>query len=138
MAEKPYGGYGGWVKTAEEKTNEALNLVAGGEAKLYREFYDYTSYNNQYLDLHGAANKIISYLESDWEPHNSYGRYCQGVEQSEENQRFMFYQYTDFMDSVRKHNFFETFTQFEELKEEYIEILSRKLETPNWWENDER
>jgi len=38
MAEKPYGGYGGWVKTAEEKTNEALNLVAGGEAKLYREF----------------------------------------------------------------------------------------------------
>ena len=50
----------------------------------------------------------------------------------------MFYQYTDFMDSVRKHNFFETFTQFEELKEEYIEILSRKLETPNWWENDER
>ena len=65
--------------------------------------------DNKYLDLHGAANKIISYLESNWEPHGSYGKYCQGVEQTEENQRYMFYQYTDFMDKVRGHSFFDTF-----------------------------
>ena len=105
--------------------------------ELYRDFYDYTSYNNRYLDLHGAANKIISYLESDWEAHGSYGKYCQGVEQTEANQKYMFYQYTNFMDMVRGHNFFETFPQFEELKKEFEEVLDWKLETPNWWEDDE-
>ena len=105
--------------------------------ELYRDFYDYTSYNNRYLDLHGAANKIISYLESDWEAHGSYKKYCQGVEQTEANQKYMFYQYTNFMDKVRGHNFFETFPQFEELKEEFKEVLEWKLETPNWWVDDE-
>ncbi len=105
-------------------------------AKLYREFYDYSTYDNKNLDLHGAANRIISYLESDWEPHGSYGKYCQGVEQTEENQRYMFYQYTDFMDGVREHDFFETFPEFEELREEYVNNLDKKLETPNWWIDD--
>ena len=41
------------------------------------------------------------------------------------------------MDSVRGHNFFETFPKFEELKEEYKEILKWNLKTPNWWVDDE-
>jgi len=41
------------------------------------------------------------------------------------------------MDMVREHNFFETFPQFEELKEEFEEVLDWKLETPNWWVDDE-
>ena len=49
----------------------------------------------------------------------------------------MFYQYTNFMDNVRQHNFFKTFPQFKELKEEYEEIQKWKLKTPNWWEDDE-
>ena len=105
-------------------------------AKLYREFYDYSTYDNKNLDLHGAANRIISYLESDWEPHGSYGKYCQGVEQTEENQRYMFYQYTDFMDKVRGHSFFDTFLEFEDLKEEYERSIDLHLQTPNWWIDD--
>ena len=108
----------------------------GIAASCYREFYDYSTYDNKYLDLHGAVNRIISYLESDWEPHGSYGKYCQGVEQTEENQRYMFYQYTDFMDKVRGHSFFDTFLQFAELKEEYMDSLTKRLETPNWWIDD--
>ena len=87
-------------------------------------------------DLHGAANRIISYLGTDWKPHESYGKYVQGVKQSETNQRRMFYQYTNFMDMVRGHNFFETFTEFEELKDEYDMSLSMRLEVPNWWMDD--
>ena len=49
----------------------------------------------------------------------------------------MFYQYTNFMDKVRGHSFFETFPQFTELKEEFKEVLEWKLETPNWWVDDE-
>lgn len=108
----------------------------GIAASRYREFYDYSTYDNKHLDLHGAANRIISYLESNWEPHGSYGKYCQGVEQTEENQRYMFYQYTDFMDKVRGHSFFDTFLQFAELKEEYMDSLTKRLETPNWWIDD--
>jgi hypothetical protein len=48
----------------------------------------------------------------------------------------MFYQYTNFMDSVREHSFFKTFPQFEELKEEFEKVLKYKLETPNWWLDD--
>ena len=33
--------------------------------------------------------------------------------------------------------FFETFPQFTELKEEFKEVLEWKLETPNWWVDDE-
>ena len=105
--------------------------------QLYRDFYDFTTYDNQYLDLHGAANKIVSYLETDWKPHASYGKYCQGVEQTEANQKYMFYQYTNFMDKVREHSFFDTFPHFEELKEESEKVLDWKLETPNWWVDNE-
>ena len=129
--------FGQVSKRMTQFISEKLKIDRDKAKELYRDFYDYTSYNNRYLDLHGAANKIISYLESDWEAHGSYGKYCQGVEQTEENQRYMFYQYTDFMDSVRGHNFFETFPQFEELKEEYKEILKWNLKTPNWWVDDE-
>jgi MoaA/NifB/PqqE/SkfB family radical SAM enzyme len=104
--------------------------------ELYREFYDYSTYDNKYLDLHGAANRIISYLESDWEAHGSYGKYCQGVEQTEVNQRYMFYQYTNFMDRCRDTDFFKTFIQFEELREEYENSLDKKIVTPNWWIDD--
>jgi hypothetical protein len=48
----------------------------------------------------------------------------------------MFYQYTNFMDMVRGHNFFDTFTEFEELKDEYDMSLSMRLEVPNWWMDD--
>ena len=105
--------------------------------QLYRDFYDFTTYDNQYLDLHGAANKIVSYLETDWKPHASYGKYCQGVEQTEANQKYMFYQYTNFMDKVREHSFFDTFPHLEELKEEFEKVLDWKLETPNWWVDNE-
>jgi len=103
---------------------------------LYREFYDYSTYNNEYLDFHGTANKIISYLESDWESHASYGKYCQGVEQTELNQRKMFYQYTYYMDKVRNTNFFRTFPEFRELKLEFDDSLGEHLVTPNWWIDD--
>ena len=48
----------------------------------------------------------------------------------------MFYQYTNFMDSIRGHSFFETFPQFAELREEYTDNLTKRLETPNWWIDD--
>ena len=101
--------------------------------RLYREFYDYSTYNNEYLDFHGNANRIISYLESNWEPHGSYDKYCQGVEQTELNQRKMFYQYTYYMDKVRNTGFFRTFLEFSELKQEFYDSLEEHLVTPNWW-----
>jgi len=104
--------------------------------KLYREFYDYSTYDNEYLDFHGTANKIISYLESNWEPHKSYGKYCQGVEQTELNQRKMFYQYTRYMDKVRNTSFFETFPEWRELKKEFDDAQDEHLMTPNWWIDD--
>ena len=104
--------------------------------KLYREFYDYSTYDNEYLDFHGTANKIISYLESNWEPHKSYGKYCQGVEQTELNQRKMFYQYTRYMDRVRNTSFFETFPEWRELKKEFNDAQDEHLMTPNWWIDD--
>ena len=117
----------------------AINLpydIRDRASNLYRRYYDYGTYKNSYLDLHGAANRIISYLGTDWKPHESYGKYVQGVKQSETNQRRMFYQYTNFMDMVRGHNFFETFAEFEELKDEYDMSLSMRLEVPNWWMDD--
>ena len=105
---------------------------------LYREFYDYTTYNNECLDFHGTSNRLISYLENDWEPHGSYGKYCQGVEQTEFNQRKMFYQYTYYMDKVRNTNFFKTFPEFSELEEEFNESLGQHLVTPNWWVDDNK
>ena len=117
----------------------AINLpydIRDRASNLYRRYYDYGTYKNSYLDLHGAANRIISYLGTDWKPHESYGKYVQGVKQSETNQRRMFYQYTNFMDMVRGHNFFDTFTEFEELKDEYDMSLSMRLEVPNWWMDD--
>ena len=101
--------------------------------RLYREFYDYSTYNNEYLDFHGNANRIISYLESNWEPHGSYDKYCQGIEQTELNQRKMFYQYTYYMDKVRNTGFFRTFLEFSELKQEFYDSLEEHLVTPNWW-----
>ena len=105
---------------------------------LYREFYDYTTYNNECLDFHGTSNRLISYLESDWEPHGSYGKYCQGVEQTEFNQRKMFYQYTYYMDKIRNTSFFKTFPEFSELEEEFNESLGQHLVTPNWWVDDNK
>jgi sulfatase maturation enzyme AslB (radical SAM superfamily) len=101
--------------------------------RLYREFYDYSTYDNEYLDFHGNANRIISYLESNWEPHGSYDKYCQGIEQTELNQRKMFYQYTQYMDKVRNTGFFRTFLEFSELKQEFYDSLEEHLTTPNWW-----
>ena len=101
--------------------------------RLYREFYDYSTYDNEYLDFHGNANRIISYLESNWEPHGSYDKYCQGIEQTELNQRKMFYQYTYYMDKVRNTGFFRTFLEFSELKQEFYDSLEEHLTTPNWW-----
>ena len=49
----------------------------------------------------------------------------------------MFYQYTNFMDKVREHSFFDTFPHLEELKEEFEKVLDWKLETPNWWVDNE-
>jgi hypothetical protein len=115
------------------RTNVMPWSIRDKAMRLYREFYDYSTYDNEYLDFHGTANKLISYLESNWEPHGSYDKYCQGVEQTELNQRKMFYQYTYYMDKVRNTGFFRTFLEFSELKQEFYDSLEEHLVTPNWW-----
>ena len=115
------------------RTNVMPWSIRDKAMRLYREFYDYSTYDNEYLDFHGNANKIISYLESNWEPHGSYDKYCQGIEQTELNQRKMFYQYTYYMDKVRNTGFFRTFLEFSELKQEFYDSLEEHLVTPNWW-----
>jgi MoaA/NifB/PqqE/SkfB family radical SAM enzyme/glutaredoxin-related protein len=120
------------------RTNLMQWEIRDSAMKLYREFYDYSTYDNEYLDFHGAANKIISYLENDWEPHASYGKYCQGVEQTEINQRKMFYQYTYYMDAVRNTDFFKTFIEFRDLKKEFNDSIEDHLVVPNWWLDDKR
>ena len=115
------------------RTNVMPWSIRDKAMRLYREFYDYSTYDNEYLDFHGNANKIISYLESNWEPHGSYDKYCQGIEQTELNQRKMFYQYTYYMDKVRNTGFFRTFLEFNELKQEFYDSLEEHLVTPNWW-----
>ena len=115
------------------RTNVMPWSIRDKAMRLYREFYDYSTYDNEYLDFHGTANKLISYLESNWEPHGSYDKYCQGVEQTELNQRKMFYQYTYYMDKVRNTGFFRTFLEFSELKQEFYDSLEEHLVTRNWW-----
>ena len=48
----------------------------------------------------------------------------------------MFYQYTRYMDKVRNTSFFETFPEWEMLKEEFNDAQDEHLMTPNWWIDD--